>query len=176
MLALRDLEGVHLYDRARLLEEGIENIENLAHHNRIELIARTRIPTSRLVDMFDQAVLYLHLGLHEKKNKEFYTMLKSHGIRTATDLDFALGTQSAYTSLKKIEPPLPIEQMEVIFQTMLDDDWYQYIVQWRHSSGTRKPVITDPYQFYFPGRAMAPAPEESATQPASADAAPQPAG
>ncbi len=170
-LSLNDLEGVHLYDRARLLEEGIENIENLAHHNMIELIARTRIPTSRLVDMFDQAVLYLHCGLQDGKNKDFYNTLKSHGIRTATDLDFALGTKAAFTALKKIEPPLPLDQMEVIFQTMLDDDWYQYIVQWRHSSGTRKPVITDPYQFYFPNRSSAPT-----EQPLTTDAAVQPAG
>ena len=171
VLELRDLEGVHLYDRARLLEEGIENIENLAHHNMIELIARTRIPTSRLVDMFDQAVLYLHLGLQEKENKAFFTRLKSHGIRTATDLDFALGTQAANDALKRIEPPLPLDQMEVIFQTMLDDDWYQYIVQWRHSSGTRKPVITDPYQFYFPSRQASP-PADSPELPA----VPEPAG
>jgi hypothetical protein len=164
-LALHDLEGVHLYDRARLLEEGIENIENLAHHNMIDLIARTRIPTSRLVDMFDQAVLYLHLGLQEDENKAFFAKLKSHGIRTATDLDFALGTPAAYESLKKIQPPLPLDQMEVIFQTLLDDDWYQYIVQWRHSNGTRKPVITDPYQFYFPAKEAAP-PAAAPQQPA----------
>ena len=137
----------------------------------IELIARTRIPTSRLVDMFDQAVLYLHCGLQDERNKAFYKTLKSHGIRTATDLDFALGTKASFTALKKIEPPLPLDQMEVIFQTMLDDDWYQYIVQWRHSSGTRKPVITDPYQFYFPNRSSAP-PEQLVTT----DAAMQPAG
>jgi hypothetical protein len=171
VLELRDLEGVHLYDRARLLEEGIENIENLAHHNMIELIARTRIPTSRLVDMFDQAVLYLHLGLQEEENKAFFARLKSHGIRTATDLDFALVTPSAYNALQKIEPPMPLDQMEVILQTMLDDDWYQYILQWRDSSRTRKPVITDPYQFYFPSRQTAPP-----AAPADPLLAPEPAG
>jgi hypothetical protein len=137
----------------------------------IELIARTRIPTSRLVDMFDQAVLYLHCGLQDGKNKDFYSTLKSHGIRTATDLDFALGTEAAYKSLKKIDPPLPLDQMEVIFQTMLDDDWYQYIVQWRHSSGTRKPVFTDPYQFYFPNR-----PVVTMEPQGTPEAAMQPAG
>ena len=35
----------------------------------IELIARTRLPTPRLVDMFDQDILYLHLGLQEDANK-----------------------------------------------------------------------------------------------------------
>jgi hypothetical protein len=63
---LTALEGLNQYDQARLLEEGIENIENLAHHNLIELLAYTRIPTARLVDMFDQAILYLHLGLFDE--------------------------------------------------------------------------------------------------------------
>ncbi|MEI6044110.1 MAG: hypothetical protein WCS37_06935 [Chloroflexota bacterium] len=58
---LSDLEGVTLYDQARLLEEGIENVENLAHANLIELRLRTRISMMRLVDLFDQAILYLHL-------------------------------------------------------------------------------------------------------------------
>jgi hypothetical protein len=58
---LTELEGVNLYDRARLSEEGVDNIENLAHHNMIHLLVQTRIPVSRLVDMFDQAILYLHL-------------------------------------------------------------------------------------------------------------------
>src|SRR5690606_22104008 len=38
---LTQLEGITLYDQARLLEEGIENIENLCHHNLIELLLRT---------------------------------------------------------------------------------------------------------------------------------------
>ena len=92
--SLTRLEGINLYDRARLLEEGIENIENLAHHNLMELIARTRIPTPRLVDMFDQAILYLHLGLEADENEENGSkgkedprdLLKSLGVRTATDL------------------------------------------------------------------------------------------
>ena len=60
---LNELEGVSLYDRTRLLEEGIENIENLAHHDLIDLVLHTRIPVPRLVDWVDQAVLYLHLGI-----------------------------------------------------------------------------------------------------------------
>jgi hypothetical protein len=67
---LTDLEGLNQYDRARLLEEGIENIENLAHHNLVELLAFTRIPTARLVDMFDQAILYLHLGIFDQDEED----------------------------------------------------------------------------------------------------------
>jgi hypothetical protein len=108
---IADLEGMNQYDQARLLEEGIENIENLAHHNLIELLAFTRIPTARLVDIFDQAILYLHLGIYEHETtrnsskpaldnesadkdspskestgKELLNFLKTLGVRTATDL------------------------------------------------------------------------------------------
>lgn len=53
-------EGINLYHRARLMEEGVENIENLAHHDLVDLILRTRIPVSVLIDWVDQAILYLH--------------------------------------------------------------------------------------------------------------------
>src|SRR5215213_1080660 len=148
IFSLNHLEGIHLYDRARLLEEGIENIENLAHHNMIELIARTRIPTPRLVDLFDQAILYLHLGLEEEENKKFFATLKGYGIRTATDLDVALGNSSAYAALQRITPPVPLDRMEIILQTFIDDEWYDHIVQWRLASRKRKDVVTNPYLFY----------------------------
>jgi hypothetical protein len=169
VLSLNQLEGIHLYDRARLLEEGIENIENLAHHNMIELIARTRIPTPRLVDMFDQAILYLHLGLEEEENRKFLAALKSYGIRTATDLDAALGDESAYNSLKNISPSLPLDKMEVIFQAFLDDEWYDHIVQWRLSSTKRKDIIEDPYEFYYPPQQRVPGrePIQPAPEPAT---------
>jgi hypothetical protein len=57
---LQDLEGVDLYDRARLLDEGVANIEALVHHDLVDLLLETRIPTARLVDWVDQAILYLH--------------------------------------------------------------------------------------------------------------------
>jgi len=78
-----------------VLDDGKENIENLPHHNLMELIARTRIPTPRLVSMIDQATMYLHLGLvidteHEETNKnekdDPRIILKWLGIRTVTDL------------------------------------------------------------------------------------------
>jgi hypothetical protein len=171
ILSLNQLEGIHLYDRARLLEEGIENIENLAHHNMIELIARTRIPTPRLVDMFDQAILYLHLGLEDEENRKFLATLKSYGIRTATDLDVALGVESSYNSLKNITPPLPLDKMEVIFQAFLDDEWYDHIVQWRLSSTKRKDIIEDPFEFYYPPQQRVPSREPVPPAPAAAPAA-----
>lgn len=58
---ITNLDGISAYDQARLMEEGIENIENLAHSNFIEVLLRTRIPSHRFVDMLDQSILYLHI-------------------------------------------------------------------------------------------------------------------
>ena len=121
-ISLDKLEGVHLYDRARLLEEGIENIENLAHHNMIDLIARTRIPTPRLVDMFDQSILYLHLDLEKEENRKFLTILKSFGIRNATDLHVALTTPSTQRCLKKVIEEIPLTKMKIIYRSFSDDE------------------------------------------------------
>ena len=60
---LTELKELDVYDRARLLDEGVTNIEGLAHHDLIDLMLETRIPVPRLVDWIDQAILYLHLDV-----------------------------------------------------------------------------------------------------------------
>jgi hypothetical protein len=59
---LTDLEGIDLYDRTRLAEEGINNVEALAHSDIVELMSSTRISAAQLVDWADQAILYLRVG------------------------------------------------------------------------------------------------------------------
>jgi hypothetical protein len=59
---LTDLEGIDLYDRTRLAEEGINNVESLAHADIVDLMSSTRIPAAELVDWTDQAILYLRVG------------------------------------------------------------------------------------------------------------------
>jgi hypothetical protein len=45
-----------------LIDEGIENMENLAHAVLIELMLQTRIPLSTLIDWIDQSILFLYVG------------------------------------------------------------------------------------------------------------------
>jgi hypothetical protein len=177
-LPLTDLEGMNLYDQARLLEEGIENIENLAHHNFVELLAFTRIPTPRLVDMFDQAILYLHIndGLNDQKDEEpstknnpdkerniFLNHLKTYGIRTATDLLEAIEKFDD----KRDETPKPpetleIERLRIIRETLKDDEWLGYIQTWKKE--TANPSFADnPYTFYD-GSARRPSTKEDASK------------
>jgi hypothetical protein len=159
--SLKKLEGMNLYDQARLMEEGIENIENLAHHNLMELIVRTRIPTARLVDMFDQAILYLHLGLEDEddgpgtKEEEVGNpadpdnrkLLKSLGIRTATDL---LGCKEEITAFQgNVGHAALVNKLDIIISAMEDDEWLNYILSWRENSSTKySETIDNPYKFY----------------------------
>lgn len=93
---LRQLDGVTIWVQARFLEEGIEDMQNLATANLVDLMLHTRMPISRLVDWVDQAFLYLRVGNgngRSTKTDQATTdesgdrkLLRRYGIRTATDL------------------------------------------------------------------------------------------
>lgn len=110
---LSALDGMNIWYESRLLEEGIEDVQNLATANVVDVMLRTRIPVDRLVDWIDQAHLYLHLwperppdpdpagggdgdggrrGRRKRRvgditDSESRDTLRRHGIRTATDLE-----------------------------------------------------------------------------------------
>lgn len=148
---LTKLDGINLFDRSRFLEEGIENVENLAHHNLISLMLSTRISTNRLVDLFDQAILYLHLGQSADEVDKARTKLRAYGIRTATDLiagyeaaesrDIAgkNGTNDHLNQFLMIlkrenDPEDAPSRIQVIIDTLSDDDWMAYLRNWRQLS------------------------------------------
>src|SRR5215510_13595136 len=58
---LNQIDGLSVWYEARLLEEGIEDMQSLATANLVDVILHTRVPVGRLVDWVDQAHLYLHL-------------------------------------------------------------------------------------------------------------------
>jgi hypothetical protein len=131
-LPLNDLEGIDLYDLARLESEGIVNIEGLAHHELIDLIIETRIPVPRLIDWVDQAILYLHTDGSAR------TKLREYGIRTPTDLMRAWEKvetrkdNAEMTDFKKLlgseKPPY---RLEVIRDALSDDEWFATVSCWR---------------------------------------------
>ena len=110
---LSQLDGLSLWYEARLVEDGIEDMQNLVTASLVDVILHTRVPVGRLVDWVDQAVLYLHLdsidggplergknGMGDKgvrsarsrgsgpyrRRARTWTALRQLGIRTATDL------------------------------------------------------------------------------------------
>jgi hypothetical protein len=154
---LTNLEGIDLYDRARLSDEGVTNVEGLAHHDLIELMLYTRIPVSRLVDWVDQAILYLHVGDpsgddHDvgAARREALDILGAHGIRTATGLERAWRAASARDDgaqeFLSLLPRLPGQQRSDRIRLVLDviehEEWMPALRQW-HSGGhlDTQPII-----------------------------------
>jgi hypothetical protein len=88
---LSDLDGLTVWDQARLLEEGIEDMHALATANLVDLLLGTRVPVNTLVDWVDQALLYLCVpeklrALPGGQDPQPRDELRIFGIRTATDL------------------------------------------------------------------------------------------
>jgi hypothetical protein len=94
---LGDLDGLNIWYESRLLEVGIEDMQNLATTDIVDLMLNTRIPVDRIVDWIDQAFLYLRVV--DEPSRE---LLRRYGIRTATDLEDALGDAAAAESLARL--------------------------------------------------------------------------
>jgi hypothetical protein len=144
-LPLQHLEGVDLYDRARLLDEGVTNIEALAHHDLIDLLLETRIPTGRLVDWVDQAILYLHLvdPLNKTEARSAYASsrkcLRQLGIRTATDLETVWADNRK--ALEALCAAGDTGRMQILLVSLQDDEWMRYVRNWRRKTMLRVRVI-----------------------------------
>ncbi|MEN3304348.1 MAG: hypothetical protein V7603_550 [Micromonosporaceae bacterium] len=67
---LSQLDGLNIWYEARLVEENIEDMQNLATANFVDVILHTRVPVGRLVDWVDQAFLFLHLDRIEHGRRE----------------------------------------------------------------------------------------------------------
>jgi hypothetical protein len=158
------LDGVTLYDRERLLEEGIEDVENLAHHDIFKLMVRTPLCTARLVDLFDQAILYMHLIEEGSDRMALRKRLRQYGIRTATDLlevtDAVARRPSQNVGVLTILDDLEEEgfkstrngpsRLQVIATCMRDDEWLPQITYWRKLHSGQLKAATDPSQI-LPG-------------------------
>ena len=58
---LSELDGLNLWYETRLVEEGIEDIQELVSASIVDVLLHTRVPVARLVDWLDQAHLILQL-------------------------------------------------------------------------------------------------------------------
>lgn len=86
-LPLRDLDGLTVWHEARLEEEDIENIPNMATADLVDLFISTRFPSDRIIDWVDQAILYTTLGPDPDDDKMCPRKhLAQFGIRDATSL------------------------------------------------------------------------------------------
>ncbi len=77
-LPLSQLDGLNAFQEDRLLLEGIENLQNLASTNIVDLMLRTRFTVEQIIDWMDQALLQIH-------TRERFEDFRRSGLRTATD-------------------------------------------------------------------------------------------
>ena len=85
-LSLTSLQGMDVYERARLREEGVTNIQALVNHDIVDLIIATRFSAARLADWIDEGTLELHIRKHENGSSVLRGEIEKEGIRTATEL------------------------------------------------------------------------------------------
>lgn len=157
---LTNLEGIDLYDRARLYDEGVTNIQGLAQHDVVELMLQTRIPVARIVDWVDQAILYLHAGPPDngaEARSATLAKLRKYGIRTATDLDNAFcprrsgceaagaggddaGEHRQITHLLGANDS-ELARLRVIKDVLQDEEWMVQLRNWRKRENVVPPTI-----------------------------------
>ena len=118
---LSDLDGLSVWYEARLLELGIEDMENLATANLVDVTLHSRVPVSRLVDWVDQAHLYLHLEPRDASRRRSAPdssrrVLRRLGIRTATALEEAM-RPSAVASVTKAGL-VPVEENQELLREL----------------------------------------------------------
>jgi hypothetical protein len=77
-LPLTMIEGISTFDRIRLSEVGVEDAQNLAEANLIDLLLKTPFAPGMLIDWISQAKLYVYF-------KDNVLVLRRAGIRNAFD-------------------------------------------------------------------------------------------
>ena len=112
---LDEIDGMNVWYQARLLEEGIEDTQNLATANLVDVVLHSRAPVGRLVDWADQALLLQHLppwgdpdNPDHPKKAETQTAASDGALRDAVH---ALGVRSA-SDLLELYAPLTSEAAE----------------------------------------------------------------
>ncbi len=146
------LDGIDLYDRARLMDEGVTNVEALAHHDLVDLLLETRIPAARLIDWVDQAILYLHVVTETQDDgadQRWRSHLRACGIRTATDLEAACrragGDDAALALLVRPaddeEPAAALWRLRFLLASLDRDEWLIHVRHWREHGQVATRVI-----------------------------------
>lgn len=113
-LPLAMIEGIGLFERTRLIEVGIENAQNLAKSNFIEIIVRTPFNPREVIDWIGQARLYLYF--QDDINK----LRQGAGIRTIFNLKKAGSDENNLKTIADLSE-VPFDKLKTVY-TIIDDD------------------------------------------------------
>lgn len=145
---LSGVREIDLYDRARLLDEGISSVEALAHCDLVGLMIDTRVPVAQLVDWVDQAILRIHL-IGTPAGEQLLTNLAESSIYRASDVlrayyearqrseDEAARLFWSFEERGRAEGRTP--RVQVVVDTIQRDPWMHEILHFRRS-GELQPV------------------------------------
>jgi hypothetical protein len=135
---LSALDGLTVWHEARLEEEDIENVPNMATTDVVELFLNTRVPPNRIIDWVDQAILYTHLSPagdekdramkqdEEARRRE----LRRLGVRTATSLVELPVRDPATRRLlgsRKLDP----DALALVQEAIKSNDNFALVRRWR---------------------------------------------
>jgi hypothetical protein len=132
------IDGLSIWGQMRLEEEGIESVPNLATADLVDLMLNTKIPSHRLIDWVDQAILLIYLGAEKQEGEagssdSLRDRLKKYGIRTATALASVLKGSSTVGE-SAITLPLPNDdqiRLRSIVAAMHDCPNFLLVRNWR---------------------------------------------
>lgn len=133
---LHRIDGLSIWYEARLLEEGIEDIQNLTTGNLVDVMLRTRVPLNRLIDWLDQGFLYLRLADDSAQSRRLE--LRRLGIRTASDLEAVWARSADHPALRAaVSDALGAPRewgesaCEAILRTLQGESNYWHVQQYR---------------------------------------------
>lgn len=166
---LNRLDGLSVWYESRLLEEGIEDLQNLATAKLVDVLLHTRVPVARLVDWVDQAALLIHLPAepayadqkgftsktkadHAARSGEGHrrAALRRCGIRSATSLLRALhpGRDVAERTrlLRQLEADnFPRAAVESLYRVLDADPRLAVVMNWQEGDADpRMPLGVGP--------------------------------
>lgn len=113
-LPLEMIEGINVFHKLRLGEVGIDNAQNLAESNLIELILKTPFNPSQLIDWIAQAKLYVYF-------KDNIDSLRALGIRTVFDLH-SLCDNEEYLALLAEESKISKMNLTIVCGRLKNDE------------------------------------------------------
>jgi disulfide bond formation protein DsbB len=152
---LTELEEIDVFDRSTLGDEGVTNVEALAHHDLIDLMLQTRISAPRLIDWVDQAILRLYAAPPADTRSDrapadaaLFSRIRPLGLRTATQLlavyrqaeqeiidDRVPGTddfdRAALHRLVGLEPRARPSPLDTLVAAIRSEEWPDAIQRWR---------------------------------------------
>jgi hypothetical protein len=155
---LDQLDGLNLWYEVRLLEEGVEDLQNLTTMNMVDVVLHTRVPPGRLVDWLDQALLLLHLDARTHREGEGAApepgapldstaarhALRRVGIRTATDLlkVYSRETRGVRTFVEPdtAHPPLPVDQLRSLVTVLGQEPKLTVVWNWQRGGVCPYPI------------------------------------